>query len=168
MNDMDEFSKSEEEIYRQRKDKLEELLQQKNSVLLPSYERTSFIREIREQHKEIETGTHTDIKVRITGRFYQYQLRFTDCLSLGMTHAKIIVLEIVFLFQYIDRERLLHVTVVLPKAQLNLTNPLGFCSAILLGTHSCFSVIDIQQIGKTKQVLLPLRWVLAICLKNRF
>ena len=68
MNDMDEFSKSEEEIYRQRKDKLEELLQQKNSVLLPSYERTSFIREIREQHKEIETGTHTDIKVRITGR----------------------------------------------------------------------------------------------------
>ncbi len=43
-------------------------MQQKNSVLLPSYERTSFIREIREQHKEIETGTHTDIKVRITGR----------------------------------------------------------------------------------------------------
>ena len=61
MNDMDEFSKSEEEIYRQRKDKLEELLQQKNSVLLPSYERTSFIREIREGKIKI---TITNINTR--------------------------------------------------------------------------------------------------------
>ena len=65
---MDELSKSEKEIYDQRKSKLEKILKIDSSSLPHSFTRTASLSHIRSEYKDLEPGAKTDVNVTVAGR----------------------------------------------------------------------------------------------------
>ena len=65
---MDNFSKSEKEIYKLRKQKISFLNEISDESFPTKFSKSTTISNIVDEHKDIDDGTHTDIKVLIRGR----------------------------------------------------------------------------------------------------
>ena len=65
---MDNFSKSEKEIYELRKQKISFLNEISDESFPTKFSKSTTISNIVDEHKDIDDGTHTDIKVLIRGR----------------------------------------------------------------------------------------------------
>ena len=65
---MDNFSKSEKEIYELRKQKISFLNEISDESFPTKFSKSTTISNIVDEHKHIDDGTHTDIKVLIRGR----------------------------------------------------------------------------------------------------
>ena len=65
---MNDLSNSEEEIYQQRKQKLEEITKADSSSLPHSFSTTTSLKQIRDKFGDLEEGSSTNTNVTVAGR----------------------------------------------------------------------------------------------------